>query len=241
MLKLTGFSLVIMLFSVTMAAGEGAIAGKVTWEGKPIRGGKIRMDADPNCAALHKKAPRNEEIVMTKDGKLRNVFIYVKDGLPEKKYEVPTEPVVLNQKGCVYKPHIWGVMAGQPITIMNSDDTAHNVHAMPKKNGEFNKPQPKKGLKMTRVFKKAEQHIPIKCDVHPWMGSYCFVMDHPFYAVSAKDGTYEIKGLPPGKYTVAAWQEKYGTQEGVVEVKDSSAAMLDFKFSKDSKATTRAK
>ena len=136
---------------------------------------------------------------------LQNAFVYVKDGLGNRTFPVPKTPVVLDQQGCKYRPHVVGIQVGQPLEVRNSDSTLHNVHAIPKVNKEFNFGQPTKGMKSSRTFDKAEVMVPFKCDVHGWMNAYAGVVAHPFFAVSKADGSFEIKGLPPGSYTVEVW------------------------------------
>ena len=207
------------------------LKGKVSFVGpnKP-KPRPIRMAGDPFCNSAHPKPPMSETIVINKNGTIKNVFVYIKKGAPDFDYPLPDEAVVLDQVGCLYVPHVWGVRAGQKITIINSDTTAHNVHALPKKNAEFNKPQSRKGLKMTQVFKKPEHAVTIKCDVHPWMGTYCFVMEHPFFAVTDKNGEFEITGLPPGDYTVEAWHEKYETFTQQVTLSEKETKSIEFKI-----------
>ena len=208
------------------AFGEGAtIKGKVSYKGKPPKtsGPKIKniAGADPACAAMHPNGARQEFIVVdSATGGLRDVFIYVKSGLPNKKWDVPSEQVVLNQKGCMYTPHVFGMMAGQEILIKNSDGTAHNIHSLPKNSSEVNKAQPRKGMQMTQTVKTAEMAVKIKCDIHPWMGAWAHVMDHPFHATTGADGTFEITGLPEGEYVIEAWTERMGTQTMTVTVGD---------------------
>jgi plastocyanin len=155
----------------------------------------------------------------------------VKEGV-NGSYPAPTEPVVLNQKGCHYTPHVFGIMVGQPLQIVNSDPTLHNIHALPKANSEFNTGQPIQGMKFDHTFTAKEVMVPFKCDVHGWMNAHAAVLDHPFFAVSSKDGKFEIKGLPAGKYTIEAWHEKLGAQTMDVEVaaKESKAADFTFKM-----------
>lgn len=207
------------------------LKGKVTFAGpnKP-KPRPIRMSGDPFCNSSHPKIPLSETIVINKNGTIKNVFVHIKKGAPKFDYPIPEEPVVVDQVGCIYVPHVWGVRAGQKITITNSDATAHNVHALPKKNQEFNKPQPTKGVKMTRVFKRPELALTIKCDVHPWMGTYCFVMEHPFFAVTDEKGEFEITGLPPGEYTVEAWHEKYKTFTQQVMLSEKQTKAIEFKI-----------
>ncbi len=216
-------------------AGSAAVTGKVSLDlpgGKKPGRKKLQMAADPVCAGKHSAdAPaRSEVVVVNDDGTLRNVFVYVKAGLEGKKFDVPAEPVVLDQNGCMYKPHVLGVRAGQPIKILNNDGTLHNIHPKPKVNTEFNMAMPKFLKVKTKTFDKAEVMIPVKCDVHPWMQSYVGVMDHPFFAVTGDGGAFELKGLPAGTYTVEAWHERLGSQTQEVSIKDGEAAAVDFTF-----------
>lgn len=219
----------------SIALADGAIIkGKINWEGKPYRAKRMKS-MNVECKGFHgDKPPRFESVVTNENGTLRNVFVYVKNA-PEGDYPVPSEPVVLNQKGCVYTPHVFGLRVGQKLEVHNSDPTAHNVHFVPKRNKEFNKSQPKKGLVDTITFKRREVMIPGKCDVHPWMSAYVGVLDHPFFGATGKDGTFELAGLPPGKYTVEAWHEKYGTKKLVVELATDEAKEIEFTYSRDDK------
>ena len=159
---------------------------------------------------------------------LKNVFVYVKDGLGNRRLRTPKTPVVLDQEGCRYMPHVFGVQVGQPLEIRNSDPTLHNVHAVPKINEEFNFGQPIKGMKSTGAFDKPEVMVSFRCDVHGWMNAYASVVTHPFFAVSKNDGTFEIKGLPAGTYTIEAWHERLGTQTQKVTVSAKAGATANF-------------
>lgn len=215
----------------SVASAEGKITGKVTFEGTPPKRARIRMDADPVCAAAHADEPAlSEDVVVGKDGGLQNVFIFVKDGLAKKDYPAPTTPVTIDQHGCHYVPHVVGIQVGQPLQILNSDKTLHNVHGMPKVNAGFNFAMPKFVKKKEHEFESPETMVAIKCDVHPWMNGYIGVMSNPFFAVTGPDGTFEIDGLPAGEYTVEAWQEKLGTKEAKVKVPADGAATLDFTY-----------
>jgi plastocyanin len=161
---------------------------------------------------------------------LQNAFVYVKDGLGDRKFSPPQTPVVLDQKGCKYMPHVFGVQVGQTVTIVNSDPTLHNVHAVPKANSEFNFGQAVKGMKTNRVFDKPEVMVPFRCDVHGWMAAYGGVLSHPYFAVSNADGSFEIKGLPAGTYTVEVWHERLGTQTTTVTVDGKSGAKASVAF-----------
>ncbi|MDA0745336.1 MAG: carboxypeptidase regulatory-like domain-containing protein [bacterium] len=233
------FSLgIVFCFSAVLAveAFAGAsVKGTVKLElpgGKVPGRKKIQMAADPVCNAKHTEAALSEVLVVDDDGAMHNVFVYVKKGLAGKKFDVPVEPAVLDQNGCMYQPHVLGVRAGQEVLILNSDGTLHNVHPKPTVNDEFNLAMPKFMKKKTVTFSKPEVMIPIKCDVHPWMQSYIGVLDHPFFAVTGEGGTFELKGLPAGTYTVEAWHEsdRIGSQTQEVTVKDGESASLDFAF-----------
>jgi plastocyanin len=169
-------------------------------------------------------------VVVNSNGTLANVFVYVKAGLEGKTFEAPTGPVTLDQKGCIYRPHVIGIRAGQTLSVANSDPTTHNVHPMPKANREWNTSQPPKAANLERTFPRPETMIPVKCNVHPWMKSWLGVMDHPYFAVTGNQGTFELKGLPPGDYTVEAWHEKYGTSEQKVTLAASANQTVEFTF-----------
>ncbi len=212
------------------AGAAGALNGTIKFDGDALAAQAIQMAADPTCARMHPDAVMTEFVIVGDGGGLKNVFVYVKEGLEGQPFDVPTEAARLNQQGCLYKPHVFGVRAGQTLTIQNDDDTLHNIHAMPKNNKEFNVGQPIKGLKTDRVFANPEIMIPFKCDVHKWMASYVGVVEHPFFAVTDINGSYSIPGLPPGDYVVEAWHEKYGTQQMNVTV-GADGADASFTFS----------
>ena len=211
------------------AETAGNIAGKITFEGTAPKPGIVRMDSDPNC--VQAGAPSTDETVVVGDaGALQNVFVYVKDGLGNLRFPIPSEPVVLDQKGCHYVPHVLGVQVGQNVDIVNSDPTLHNVHAVPKANQEFNMGQPLPGIKFTRQFSTREVMVPFKCDVHSWMQAYIGVLDHPYFAVTSADGSFSLKGLPPGTYTIEAWHEKLGTQTQSVTIGEKESKDIAFSF-----------
>ena len=199
-------------------ASAATVAGKINLEGTPPANAPIRMNADPACVAANKGTPTQETFV-SEAGGLGNVFVYVQSGL-NGTFPAPTTAVVFDQQGCRYHPHVFGVQVGQPIEIVNSDSTLHNIHATPKTNSEFNTAQPIKGMKTTHTFtaKEADVVVPFKCDVHGWMNAYAGVLEHPYFAVSKPDGSFSIPNLPPGSYTLAAWHEKLGTQTMQVTV-----------------------
>lgn len=206
----------------------GSVAGKVTYSnGDPDSA--ISMDADPVCQSLHESEVHTQKVVAA-DGNLANAFVYVKEGLSGS-YPAPSDSKLLDQLGCQYTPHVSGVQVGQTLVIRNSDQTLHNVHAMPASNEEFNNGQPFQGMELERSFAQVEVMIPFKCDVHPWMSSYVGVLDHPFFAVSGADGSFSIDGLPAGDYVLEAWQEELGTQSISVTVSADAAAEANFDFS----------
>jgi plastocyanin len=211
-------------------ATAGSVTGKVTFMGTAPAPQPIRMNSDPNCGKDGGTAT-TESLVVGDGGSLQNVFVYVKDGLGDLRFPVPSAPVVLDQKGCKYIPHVFGIQVGQPLEIVNDDSTLHNIHAVPKANGEFNTGQPLRGMKSTHTFSTKEVMVPFKCDVHGWMNAHVGVLDHPFFAVTGADGTFALKGLPPGTYTIDAWHEKLGTQTQTVTIaaKETKDVTLTFK------------
>jgi plastocyanin len=214
------------------AATAGEVKGMVMIDGMAPQNASIKMNADPKCLSFNKTPQFQETYTVGSDGKsLANVFVYVKDGLGNYVYDTPTEPVKIDQQACRYHPHVFGIRVGQPLEIVNSDDTLHNIHAMPKGNTEFNTGQPIKGMKTTHTFDKPEIMVPFKCDVHGWMNAYVGVLDHPYFAVTDQDGKFDLKTLPPGTYTIEAWHEKLGTQEQKVTIgeKETKDVMFTFK------------
>jgi len=179
---------------------------------------------------LHSEPVYSQNVVVDEKGMLQNVFVYVKEGLPAKTYPAPKTPVTINQQGCMYAPHVLGIQVNQPLQIVNSDPTLHNIHALPKLNDGFNIAQPRKGMKTEKFFTQPEIMVRVKCDVHSWMSCYIGVLDHPFFAVTGSDGTCELRGLPPGEYLIAAWHEKYGTQEQTLVVKAGEEKKIVFTY-----------
>ncbi|MBI4534714.1 MAG: hypothetical protein HY708_00455 [Ignavibacteriae bacterium] len=214
---------------LTCGALAGDITGKVSFEGAPPKSARLKMNADPVCMKAHKETVFGEEVVVNSNGTLRNVLVFVKDGLRGKKFDAPATRVEFDQEGCVYKPHVLGIQTGQELLVKNSDPTLHNVHSLSKENPQFNVAQPKKGMTLTKKFEKPET-FKVKCEVHTWMGAYIGVFAHPFYAVTGDDGTFDLKKLPAGDYTIEAWHEKYGSQTMTVKVGATGAVAADFKF-----------
>ena len=210
-------------------ANAGSISGKVAFTGEKPAPKEISMDATPACARQHKGPIYAEDAVINSNGTLKNAFVYIKAGLAKRDYPVPATAVKLDQKGCVYAPHVLGVMVGQSLEISNSDDTNHNIHPMPKVNREWNESQPPKGDVKVKSFGQEElPPILFKCNVHPWMRAWVGVSSHPYFAVTGEDGTFSLKDVPPGEYTVAVWHERFGTQESKVKVDAKQAQTVDF-------------
>ncbi|HEX8719141.1 MAG TPA: carboxypeptidase regulatory-like domain-containing protein [Pyrinomonadaceae bacterium] len=214
---------------------EGSIGGTVSFSGAPPAPKGISMDADPVCASASPDA-HAEDIVVNGD-KLANVLVYIREGKAGDKsitgFQFPAQsaPATLDQRGCHYVPHVLALQTGQPFNVVNSDPTAHNVNVDARQNEKFNQGQSPGAPPIVKQFRRAETVIPVKCNQHPWMRAYVAVLQHPFYAVSDKDGRFEIKGVPAGTYTVVAWHEKY--PQGItqtVTVGAGAAATSDFSF-----------
>ncbi|MCG3148720.1 MAG: hypothetical protein PCFJNLEI_02165 [Verrucomicrobiae bacterium] len=210
--------------------GTAVITGKVTYRGDAPRLSPLRMTADPYCESTHSgTAPNSEEILVNADGTLRNVFVYVKEGI-RGTYPPPAAPVILDQLGCLYRPRVQGLQIGQTLLIRNSDDTLHNVHALADKNPAFNLGQPSRGMEAKKVFTKPEVMLRFKCDVHPWMSAYLGIVAHPFHATTGDGGVFTLKNLPAGKYVVEAWHEKLGTQTLTLELADGETKPVELAF-----------
>ena len=212
-------------------ATAGEVRGTVALTGAVPKNEAIRMNADPVCLKEATGPQFQQTFVVGGDGKtLGNVFVYVKDGLGNYVFDPPAGSATLDQKGCRYTPHVFGVRVNQPIEIINSDPTLHNIHALPKNNREFNNGQPIQGMKMNHTFTAAEVMVPFKCDVHGWMNAYVGVLDHPYFTVTGENGTFELKGLPPGTYTVEAWHERLGASTQSVTVGEKETKEITFTF-----------
>jgi plastocyanin len=189
-------------------ATAASISGVVRFTGTAPAPQKIDMSADSGC-----KGQNQSETVMVDDGRLANVLVYVKDGLGDRSFAPSATPVTIAQQGCRYIPHVAAAMAGQPVEFLDNDDALHNIHPQPKNNPEWNQSQMPNSGTFAHTFNSPEVMIPIKCNQHPWMKMYLSVQSNPFFAVTGKDGSFTLKGLPPGNYTIAAAHEKYGEQE----------------------------
>jgi plastocyanin len=214
------------------AFAASTVTGTVTYDGKVPNLAPVAMNADPVCAKKHSSPVANEMLVLGGGGTMGNIMVWVSKGLPAgKAYAAPKDAVVLDQNGCQYKPHVMGLMVGQPYRILNSDGVLHNIHALPKINKGWNQAMPPTVKETTKSFDKPESMFQIKCDVHPWMGAYVAVFTNPFYSVTSSNGKYTISGLDPGTYEISAWHERLGTQTASVTVGAGQTKSQDFKFS----------
>lgn len=217
--------------AATGPTGTASVTGSVAYTGSVPNLKPINMNADPACQAKHDSPVPPEMLVLGDGQSLGNVFVRVSAGAPEGSYAAPSEPVVIDQNGCIYDPHVVGMIAGQELKFLNSDGILHNVHGLPEENREFNIGMPanvtEKGVELNRP----ENMFPVKCDVHPWMNAYVAVMTHPFWDVTAEDGRFSIENLPAGTYTIEAWHERLGIETAEVTVGDGESASTDFSFS----------
>jgi plastocyanin len=213
-------------------ANGGTITGKVAFSGPPPKMPALDMSANPACERAHKGVEqKSEEVVVNPNGTLKNVFVWVKSGLPAgQRWAVPATAVTLDQNGCMYRPRVIGVMTNQTLRIANSDPTNHNIHQLPRVNPEWNESQSTGQAAVTKTFTRQEVMIPVKCNVHPWMRSFIGVVAHPFFAVTGDDGTFTMKGLPPGTYVIQTLHEKYGPIEQTVFVGPKETKAVEFSY-----------
>lgn len=205
------------------------VRGTVRFEGNIPAPKAINMAADPVCAKDHPSPVMAQEVVTDTKGDLQNVVVFVSDGLGDQKFDPPTQPAVVEQKGCMYMPHVMAVRANQPLEVVNDDSTSHNIHPTPANNREWNKAEPP-GTKLEEAFAREEIAIPVKCNLHPWMRGYIAVFKHPFFAVTGKDGGFDLSNLPPGTYTIKAWHEKLGLSTQTVTVAANETKEISFVF-----------
>jgi len=214
---------------VNISSKSTSLKGTVRILGPVPAAKPINMAADPSCAKQHSSPAMSQEIVADAKGDLQNVIVFVAEGLGDQTFEPPSQPAVIEQKGCMYTPHVLAVRANQQLEVVNSDPTLHNIHPLPANNREWNKAEGP-GATAEETFSREEIAIPIKCNVHPWMRSYIAVFKHPYFAVTGKDGSFDLGNLPPGTYTIKAWHEKLGTASQQVTIGANETKSVDFVF-----------
>ncbi|MEO8682324.1 MAG: carboxypeptidase regulatory-like domain-containing protein [Vicinamibacterales bacterium] len=221
-------------------ATAGSITASVAFEGAPPPVEMVRLDADSKCVAANGASERPAESILLGPPlnsdkplpALQNVFVYVKDGLGNLKFPVPSEPVVLDQQKCRYTPRVLGIRVGQPLTVRNSDPLLHNVRSDGKINTPFNMGEPLQGVSFDRTFTTSEVMVPFKCDVHAWMNAWVGVLDHPFFGTTSVNGQVSLSGLPPGTYTIEAWHETLGTKTATVTIAAKESKDVSFTFAR---------
>ena len=211
-------------------ASAGSLSGTVRFEGTAPRLKTISMDAEESCTKLHSKPVKDPGVLVTKSGDVQNVFVYIKSGLEGKRFEAPTQAVVLDQRGCMFVPRVLAVQTGQTLRVKNSDPVSHNVHPQPTNNREWNQHQAPDAPDLQRRFVRPEIMIPVKCNIHAWMRSYIAAVDHPYFAVTGVDGRYEWRNVPAGNYTISAWHEVFGEVERQITVDAGSKKTLELVF-----------
>ena len=212
------------------AATAGSVSGTITLDGTAPRMRPINMAAEPTCARVHTTPAMTEDVQVGTGGALRNVVVYLKGDFSQYAFDAASSPMMLDQKGCQYTPHMIALRVGQPLHVMNSDQTTHNIHPVPVNNREWNESQPPGAGAIDQSFAREEIAIPVKCNVHPWMKSYVAVVSHPYFQVTGADGSFSLKNVPPGTYTLTAWHELYGASEQSVTVAASEAKSMDLTF-----------
>ncbi len=210
-------------------ATAATLTGMISFSGDAPRFPPVNMSAEPDCVKMHGGRVPSDRVLVN-DGKLQDVLVWVSKGMEGKRFPVRQDMVNLDQKGCIYKPHVVAVQAGQALNITNSDPTTHNVHPLPRENREWNKSQTSSAPPIEYAFPRPEKRIAVKCNIHPWMQAYIHVIEHPYFAVTDSNGAFEIANLPPGTYTLQAMHEQLGEQEMEVTVGASESKQVDFSF-----------
>jgi plastocyanin len=219
----------IVYFKVDPATA-GTVSGRILFTGKAVPGKKIDMSEDPQCNKLHKSSVMDQAVAVNKNGGLANVFVYIKGGLEGKKFAPPSFAAVMDQKGCWFEPRVLGIQTGQEFDVTNSDPVTHNIHPRAHANREWNQSQAEGSPPLQRKFMQREIMIRVKCNIHNWMHAWIGVVDNPYFAVTGSDGTFELKNVPPGEYTIEAWQEDLGVEEQRVTVGPAGKSEIAFTF-----------
>ncbi len=209
------------------AATAGSLSGTIHLDGTPPKMKAINMSAEAACAKEHSTPPTSQEVVAGKSGALENVVVYLQGDFSKYKFDAPQSPATITQKGCMYEPHVLALETGQPLQVVNADPVTHNIHPLPKDNREWNESQPPGAQPINQTFAHAEIPIPVKCNIHPWMKAYIGVFNHPYFAVTGPDGSFDLKNIPPGTYTLVTWQELYGTQQQQVTIAPKESKTLN--------------
>jgi len=216
--------------AVVDATTAGSISGTVTFEGKVPQFRPIDMSAEPACVQAHPAPVAPPVVVLGQRGALANAVVYIKSGLGAYRYDKPAGPVALDQKGCMYVPRILAVRTGQPFEIKNTDPVTHNVHPIPRENKSWNRSLAAGEAPFITNFPHEELAIPIVCNIHPWMRAYLFVFDNPYFEITTDAGSFDLKNLPPGTYTVEVWHERFGTLDQTVTIAPKESKSLSFQF-----------
>jgi hypothetical protein len=190
----------------------------------------INMAADPVCVGMHPQPATTENVVVGDAGMLQNVFVYLQGDFSGYALAPPATPARLDQRGCMFEPHVMGMQTSQALSVTNSDQTTHNVHPVPTNNREWNETQPPGAAPLVRDFPREEIAIPVKCNIHPWMQSYVAVLNNPYFQVTGRDGAFRLANVPPGNYTLVAWHEVYGMSEQAMTIGPSESRTVDFTF-----------
>lgn len=212
------------------ADSSGTISGRVVLEGPPPPPHMIDMSGEPGCRGTHPSPIAYPEVELGDHGALEDVVVYIKSGLGNQSFAAPAAPVSLDQKGCMYSPHVVAIMTNQTLLIANSDPTIHNVHLLSRSNRPWNKSEPSGVPPLRETFSRPELAMPLVCNVHPWMRSFIFVFAHPFFQVTSRSGEFSLRNLPPGTYTLEAWQEKFGTLDQSVTLGPRESKSVSFVF-----------
>ncbi len=212
------------------AAGQSVISGQVFFNGVAPAPRVFNVASDKACSIGNNEQRISEGVIVNRDGALKNAFVYIRAGFDDITFTPPSTPVVLDQRGCRFVPHVLGIQVGQPLRIVNSDNTFHNVHALAKANKAFNLGMTVKTPEAQRVFGAPEVMVPIRCNVHPWMGAYLGVVGHPFFSVSDSAGFFELRNLPAGHFTLEAWHEEFGKFSQNIAIGVSENKSIDFTF-----------
>lgn len=206
------------------------VSGRVVFTGARPAQQRIDMSEEATCAAKHPNGAFVQQVVVNENGTLANVFVYVKEGpVTSLTFPVPAGAVEIDQDGCVYHPRVFGIQVGQNLAIKNSDGLLHNIKALPTTNRPFNISQPTT-MTTNRSFSTAEVMVPLECNVHNWMNAFLGVLSHPYFSTSGADGTFSIRRLPPGTYTLEAWHETLGAQTQQVTVAANESKEVTFTF-----------